>query len=133
MKEVFFPYRRIRSKTFGDVLIPVVKISLIGRREVGVDALVDSGAVISIFPRSLCDLLGLVFEDGKRASVRTATGEEIPIRVHRVKMTIEDSNFNIRAAFCERENIPYVLGRLDIVGKIGIKFEKDGTTFLIEQ
>jgi len=133
LKEVFFPYRRIRSKTFGDVLIPVVKISLIGRREVGVDALVDSGAVISIFPRSLCDLLGLVFEDGKRASVRTATGEEIPIRVHRVKMTIEDSNFNIRAAFCERENIPYVLGRLDIVGKIGIKFEKDGTTFLIEQ
>lgn len=105
---------------------------MIGRKEIGVDVLVDSGAVISIFPKSLCDLLGLTFEDSKRASVKTATGEEIPIIIHKVKIRIGDFNFDARIAFCEIENIPYVLGRLDIIDKIGIKFTKDGTSLLIE-
>jgi len=88
LKELFFPYKRVQSDILGEVSIPVAKIFLHGREEIGVDVIVDSGAVISIFPRSLCDLLGLNFEEGKGASVRTATGEEIRIRIHKVKMRI---------------------------------------------
>jgi hypothetical protein len=133
LREIFFPYKRVRSEIFGEVLIPIAKAFLVGRKEIGVDVLVDSGAVISIFPESLCDLLGLTFEEGKRASVKTATGEEIPIRIHKIKMRIGDFSFDARIAFCEIENIPYVLGRLDIIDKIGIKFNKDGTSILIEE
>lgn len=93
MRKFFFPYKRVRSDIFGEVLIPVAKIFLRGREEIGVDVIVDSGAVISIFPRSLCELLGLVFEDGRRASVRSATGEEIRVRIHRVGMRIWDFSF----------------------------------------
>lgn len=132
MRETFFPYKRVRSEVFGKVLIPVAKVFLVGREEIGVNVLVDSGAVISIFPKSLCDLLGLIFEEGRGASVKTATGEEIPIRIHEIKMRIGDINFDARVAFSEIENIPYVLGRLDILDKIIIKFNKDGTSFLIE-
>jgi len=88
--------------------------------------------VISIFPQSLCELLGLVFEDGRRASVKSATGEEIRIRIHRVGMRIGDFVFDVRVAFSEVENIPYVLGRLDVLEKVEIRFERDGTSFLIE-
>jgi len=132
LRKFFFPYKRVRSDIFGEVLIPVAKIFLRGREEIGVDVVVDSGAVISIFPRSLCELLGLVFEDGRRASVRSATGEEIRVRIHRVEIRIWDFSFYVRVAFSEVENIPYVLGRLDVLEKVEIRFERDGTSFLIE-
>lgn len=132
MRKFFFPYKRVRSDIFGEVLIPVAKIFLRGQEEIGVDVVVDSGAVISIFPRSLCELLGLVFEDGRRASVRSATGEEIRVRIHRVEIRIWDFSFYVRVAFSEVENIPYVLGRLDVLEKVEIRFERDGTSFLIE-
>lgn len=133
MREIFFPYKRVHSDTFGEVSIPVAKIFLQGREEIGVDVIVDSGAVTSIFPKSLCDLLGLNFEEGGEASVRTATGEEIRIRIHGVKIRIGDYGFDARAAFSENENIPYVLGRLDVLDKVEIRFERDGTRFLIQQ
>jgi len=131
LKDLFFPYKRVRSDIFGVASIPVAKIILQGREEIAVDVIVDSGAVISIFPRSLCDLLGLDFDEGKGASVRTATGEEIRIRVHKVKMRVGEYAFDARAAFSENENVPYVLGRLDILDKIEIRLEKDGTRFVI--
>ena len=131
MKDLFFPYKRVRSDIFGVASIPVAEIILQGREEIAVDVIVDSGAVISIFPRSLCDLLGLDFDEGKGASVRTATGEEIRIRVHKVKMRVGEYAFDARAAFSENENVPYVLGRLDILDKIEIRLEKDGTRFVI--
>lgn len=130
MKYFFFPYKHVRSDIFGKVSIPVAKIVLQGVDEIGVDVIVDSGAVVSIFPRSLCDLLGLNFEKGVDTSVRTATGEKIDIRIHRVKMRIGNFDFDARTAFTENENIPYVLGRLDIFDKFEIKFERDGTRFL---
>jgi len=131
LKDLFFPYKRVRSDIFGVASIPVAEIILQGREEIAVDVIVDSGAVISIFPRSLCDLLGLDFDEGKGASVRTATGEEIRIRVHKVKMRVGEYAFDARAAFSENENVPYVLGRLDILDKIEIRLEKDGTRFVI--
>jgi len=133
LKQLFFPYKRVHSDTFREVLIPVAKIFLQGREEIGVDVIVDSGAVISMFPKSLCDLLALNFEEGEGASVRTATGQEIRIRVHRVRVRIGDFGFDARAAFSENETIPYVLGRLDVLDKIEIRFERDGTRFLMQQ
>jgi len=130
LRKFFFPYKHVRSDVFGEVLIPVAKIFLRGREEIGVDVVVDSGAVVSIFPRSLCDLIGLVFEDGKRASVRSATGEEIRILVHRVGMRIGDFVFDAQVAFSEVENIPYVLGRLDVFDEVEVRFERDGTSFV---
>ena len=130
MRKFFFPYKHVRSDVFGEVLIPVAKIFLRGREEIGIDVIVDSGAVVSIFPRSLCDLIGLVFEDGKRASVRSATGEEIRIRIHRVGIRVGNFVFDARVAFSEVENIPYVLGRLDVFDEVEVRFERDGTSFV---
>jgi len=131
LRELFFPYRRVHSNLFGRVSIPVAKIFLRGREEIAVDAIVDSGAVISIFPKSLSDLLKLSFAEGKKGEVRTASGEVIGIRVHRVRMRIGDYDFTARVAFSENENIPYVLGRLDIIDKVEIRLEREGTRFII--
>ena len=103
MKEFFFPYKRIHSDIFGEVKIPVAKIFLKGGEEIGVDAIVDSGAIVSIFPKSLSEILGLNFEKGKKASVRTATGEEIKIRIQTIELRIGDYCFKARVAFSENE------------------------------
>lgn len=132
MKKFFFPYKHVHSEILGTIFIPVAKIFLRRKEEIGVDVVVDSGAVISIFPRSLCDLLGLVFDNAQRGSVRSATGEEIFIRIHKITMRIGDFSLHPRVAFSETENIPYVLGRLDVFDEVEIRFERNGTTFLIE-
>lgn len=59
MAGLFFPYKRVISKVFGEVKIPVIKIFLRNGKEIGVDAIIDSGAVISVFPRSICDVIGI--------------------------------------------------------------------------
>jgi hypothetical protein len=69
MKEEFFPYRKLSHHTFGKIKIPSVELTLKATREVKLYAIVDSGAVISLFPRSVCDLLGLKYEAGMKASL----------------------------------------------------------------
>jgi len=133
MTELYFPYKHIQTETFGEVTIPVAKIFLQGKQEeTAIDVIVDTGAVISIFPKSLCDILGLDFEKGQQSYVKTATGENIPIRIHKLKIRINDHKFQARAAFSIIENVPYILGRLDILNKLEIRFDKHGTRFIIK-
>ena len=61
MKESFFPHRRVKSRDLGEVVIPIAKILLYGSKAVSLDVIVDSGAVISLFPKSVCSLIGLEF------------------------------------------------------------------------
>jgi len=126
MKEEFFPYRILTHRVFGRIKIPLITLILRHARSVKLYALVDSGAVISIFPKSICDLLGLMYESGEKASLFTATREEIPVRVHRVVVRIGDIEFEARVGFSEVEKIPHVLGRLDVLENVEVRFERDG-------
>jgi predicted aspartyl protease len=129
MKEEFFPYRRLIHEVFGEIKIPSVELILKNMKEVRIYAIVDSGAVISLFPKSICDLLGLKYEEGKKASLISATCEEIPVRIHRVKIGIGRIEFDARVGFSEVEKVPHLLGRLDVFDKVEIKFEKGGIRF----
>ncbi|HKZ93268.1 MAG TPA: hypothetical protein VJ249_01640 [Candidatus Bathyarchaeia archaeon] len=131
MTELRFPYKLIDTETFGKVTIPVAKIFLQGKQEeAAIDVIVDTGAVISIFPKSLCDVLGIVFESGQLSYVKTATSESIPIRIHKLQIRIDNHAFKARVAFSTIENVPYILGRLDVLDQIEMKFNKHGTTFI---
>jgi hypothetical protein len=131
MTELFFPYKHVYSEIFGEILIPVAKIFLSAKKEIGLDVIVDSGAVISIFPKSICELIGLNYEEGKEARVKTVTGEDFTIRIHKVEVRIGVFSLVARVGFSEIENVPYVLGRLDVFDKVGIEFERYGTKFII--
>jgi len=47
MRDLFFPYKRVTPKVFGEVKIPVINIR--DGKEIGIDAILDSGTVISVF------------------------------------------------------------------------------------
>ena len=93
-------------------------------------AYADSGADITIFPRSVCELLGLRLQDGQESTVTGVGGEEIKIFIHRIMARIGDEELNIRAGFAEREDIPYLLGRTDILARFNILFEEHRAVFI---
>jgi len=46
MSDLFFPYKRVTSRVFGEVKIPVINIR--DGKEIGI-AILDSGVVVSVF------------------------------------------------------------------------------------
>lgn len=132
MKRFSFPYKKEPSTVFGYVYRPVVEIYL--RTRDGdwfkVSTYADSGADITVFPRSVCELLGLRLQDGQESTVTGVGGEEIKIFIHRIMVRIGDEELKIRAGFAEREDIPYLLGRTDILACFNILFEEYRVVFI---
>lgn len=132
MKRFSFPYKKEPSTVFGYVYRPVVEIYL--RTRDGdwfkVSTYADSGADITVFPRSVCELLGLRLQDGQESTVTGVGGEEIKIFIHRIMVRIGDEELKIRAGFAEREDIPYLLGRTDILACFNILFEEHRVVFI---
>lgn len=62
--------------------------------------------------------------------VTGVSGEEIKIFIHKITVRIGDEEIEIRAGFAEREDIPYLLGRTDILNRFNILFESDKVVFI---
>lgn len=90
----------------------------------------DSGADITIFPKSISDLLGLKLQEGQESIVTGVGGQEVRIFIHRITVRIGDQEIKVRAGFAEREDIPYLLGRTDILTHFNILFEKNRVVFI---
>lgn len=132
MKKISFPYKKETSKVFGYIYRPAVEIHL--KIKEGqwfrVSTYADSGADITIFPKSVSDILGLKLQDGQESTVTGVGGQEVKIFVHRIMIRVGDEELEIRAGFTEREDIPYLLGRTDILTHFNILFKKDRVVFI---
>ncbi|MDI6859999.1 MAG: hypothetical protein QMC85_05850 [Methanocellales archaeon] len=132
-KKHYFPYKREPSKIFGEISRPVVEAYLETRDGdwFQVSPYADSGADVTLFPRSICEILGLKLKEGEKSSITGVSGEEIKIFIHKIKIRIGDEGLEIPAAFAEREDIPYLLGRAGILDYFDIWFEKDRVCFIV--
>ena len=132
MKKFSFPYKKEPSTLFGYIYRPVVEIYLKTKENqwFKVSTYADSGADITIFPKSICEILGLTLHKGQESTVKGVGGEEIKIFIHKVKVRIDKEELEIRAGFAEREDIPYLLGRTDILTHFNMLFEKDKVVFI---
>ncbi len=131
-KEYTFPYKKEFSKLLGEIYRPVVEVHL--RSKEGewfkVFPYADSGADITLSPRSVCKILGLNLKDGKRSSIAGIGGRSLAVYLHKIKMRIGDKEIVVRVGFTQRENVPYLLGRLDILDHFNICFEEDRVRFV---
>lgn len=119
-------WRRRPSKHFGEVWVPFVRMGLqsaYGRWR-SVTLQVDSGAIVSLLKRSVADLLGLRLEAGRRIELTSIGGHSTVVYVHTIQTRI-DENFirNVRFAIAEREDVPNLLGRLDVFDFLRIVFD----------
>lgn len=114
-----YDWQPIQSPTFGQVLRPIVPIEI--RAKSGEWKIfypeVDSGAVISVFNKSDCELLGLKLTDGKHFELKGALSGSTPAYIHDVEMILANEAILSRVAFTDAKNHKQLLGRIDIFNK----------------
>ncbi|MEW5759129.1 MAG: hypothetical protein AB1755_06690 [Candidatus Omnitrophota bacterium] len=95
-----------------------------GNHSVTSNMIVDSGADISIIPKSEGDLLGFRIEEGEEVKDISGIGGQIPILYRTVDMFIGAENMKIKVAWALVDDLPPILGREDIFDNFNIEFRQ---------
>lgn len=119
-----FKYREEESGIFGKVLRPVINAEVKVKDEwYPFIAYIDSGADISIAPKSFGEMLGL--DLSKNLGEIKGIGEtKVPISLHKVDMKIGNIKLKVHLAIALIEKIPYILGRSDVFKAFSINFRE---------
>lgn len=121
---IAFRYRKEYSKLFGTVYRPVAEVYF--RDADGRDLIsfmyVDSGADITLLPRELGENLGLTIEEEQIQEISGVGGGSIPVIIKTIEMRIGEHAMNARVAWSLEEDVPSLLGRMDVFNDTRISF-----------
>ena len=116
-----FPFSVSRTP-LGTLLTPIIPVEILTVRGfVQFQFLLDSGADFTLVPRHVADLVGV---DLKRASAMRTFGIEgggIRVFIGRITIRIGPETLRIRSFFSERDDAPFLLGRMDLFTKFKIE------------
>ena len=102
-----FPYILLKDRFY-----PIIPVGLIrGKETVRTEALVDSGANISIFHSEFCRELGLKLEEGEKRTFQ-GIGGKITGYIHTVQVNVNEHMFPCRIAFSDE-----MITGLNIIGR----------------
>jgi len=117
-----FGYVPFRGSTF-----PIIPLELRlsdGGTWVASDALVDSGASVSLFDGQVGRTLGLTVHRGERIRP-SGIGGTINAFLHRIRLKIGDEEFEAEAAFTESHSLPLnLLGRKSVFERFLVTFDE---------
>ncbi|MBI2358802.1 MAG: retropepsin-like domain-containing protein [Deltaproteobacteria bacterium] len=120
-----FPFERMRSQRFGEILKPVIPVRLSGpARPVNVFMLVDSGADLSMLPYSVGETIGLALDMSTRSEVQGIGDGTVPYVLGDVDLEVGGINLHARVGWALIEEVPLLLGRLDIFSELAIEFRE---------
>ena len=102
-----FKYATRRDREF-----PLIPIALIkGNVEIDTDALIDSGANISVFREEIAECLEIVIEDGEEILLQ-GLGGRIVGYIHEIKVRVDDEEFPCKIVFSKELTVGLnILGR----------------------
>lgn len=130
--QIEFDFKEEANGVFGAVMRPVARLYLIGAsgEEVSEVFYVDSGADITLIPRSLGDLLGYSLADKSNVSeIKGVGGRSVPYLMRSVKIKFADNcMIEARVAWSLIDEVPSLLGRLDVFELFDIIFQKNRKT-----
>jgi len=113
-----FKYAARRNREF-----PLIPITLIKENvEIDTDALIDSGANISVFREEIAECLEIVIEDGEEILLQ-GLGGRIVGYIHELKIRVDDEEFPCKVVFSKELTVG-----LNILGREGF-FEYFQVTF----
>ncbi len=93
---------------------------------------VDSGADVSLLPRNFGVLLGL--DLSTNLGEMRGIGEAIvPLSLQQVRLKIGEENISARVAVALINEVPYILGRLDVFKLFKISFQEYESKVLVER
>lgn len=117
-KEVYLP-------SIGLKWIPTAIVTLsTDNNKFTCEMLVDSGADITLIPRKFGEELGLNFKEDEVKEIRGIGEGTVPYIISKLKMTIGKYTFPVRIGWALIEEIPFILGRLDVFDKFNIEFKQ---------
>ena len=125
-----FPYLKEQSRIFGVVSRPIARVIL--QRKYPQWMYVDSGADISLIPLSVGRLIGLTrTREDRLQRIFGISRSSVSIIVKKISMRIGSSEFNARVAWSQVEQVPLLLGRMDVFPKFKVTFNERNqlTTF----
>ncbi|MCG2826736.1 MAG: hypothetical protein L6265_09115 [Thermoplasmatales archaeon] len=130
---VRFNYRKQKSKAFGTVYRPMGEILLIYERKVKETFYIDSGADVTLIPRSVGELLGLKIKDDDKIIDLYGIGDAaISAVIKGIKIKIGEHEIPVRIGWALTEKIPLILGRMDIFNRFKILFDEKKKEIMFE-
>lgn len=105
---------------------PVVELILWGAHQKKMRVLfyVDSGATVSILPKSDAEWLGIIPEQGKKMFVRGIVGEPSIGFQWNITVQLQTLKFKLPVIFIEGDSTPRILGRENIFQRFAIIFDE---------
>jgi hypothetical protein len=120
-----FKYRKEFSKTLGAIYRPVAEVFFINAdKEVRDFPYIDSGADITLIPRSVGELLGFELVNEEIKEMGGVGGSKVPTIIKTLKVRIGEFEFPIKIAWALVEDVPPLLGRVDVFDKFEVTFRQ---------
>lgn len=125
---MIFPYQQNEQDYY-----PLIKVSLIfGNQKVVLEALIDSGANISVFNEELAELLGINVEKGKKTYLG-GVGGRIMGYIHILKIETADKIFSCPVVFSREFKVSFnLIGRQGFFEKFVISFDERNRQVALE-
>jgi len=120
-----FEFKKVLSKKFGEVLKPLIPVTLVGAKQVvRTSMLLDSGADLSMIPYSVGEALGLELKMENRSEVQGIGEGSVPYILSRTGIKFGDIEASVRVGWALIEEIPLILGRLDLFQQFSVEFRE---------
>jgi len=128
--EIEFEFRKEKSGLFGYVYRPVAKVTLIFKKTTVPEIFyVDSGADITLVPRSIGEILKLDNPRPEEIEDIKGIGEKsVPMVLRKVFMKLGQFKTESRIGWALIEDVPLLLGREDFFRYFNIIFKKNRKT-----
>ena len=115
-----------RGQAQGRTWAPLVEMSILyqGSESRRMDAVVDSGAQVTIFEATIGERLGINVRDCPSDRLQVATRkDESPIYFHEVTLRVARASVRIMAGFCYELTVPALLGRHGFFDNFRVTFD----------
>ncbi len=122
---IAFKYRKEKNSSGSIVFRPVADLILkTDFNSIEASMYIDSGADISLIPLSVGLALGLTQKPSEIREMKGVAKEPIPFVQKELKLTFQNITIDVRVAWALIEEVPLLLGRLDVFTKFKIVFDE---------
>lgn len=121
---IIFRYKE-ESLVLGEIKRPVADVYLRTKKGLWIEfhPYIDSGADVAMIPLSLGKLLGFEIDENKIQQIGGIRGS-VPVMHTKTAMKIGERNFTIHIAWALIEDVPPLLGRMDVFDIFKVTFEQ---------
>ena len=123
---ITFKYKIVKRPNGTEARTPSIPVSLKGKESIDVVTLLDSGADVSVIPKSFAEIIGLDL-DGNKSHAEGIGGkvETIDSKMYiNIKKGHENYTFQIPVKVIPDDHTPIILGREGFFNKFIISFDQ---------